>query len=209
MTLGYSKQTHVGVRGPTQHREARQKWKCLDVQIVRNPLPMVRSSRSFFFDPRRRVRACMCATKGEGTRSQRTTVANRRGSNIYKRLATMRLERENRERDSHATEALLRTLDDRGRSKGHRYRPACDALRTVASGVEGGHGEQRAKETSRREKRGGGKGSRDGGVPKNDVCVGLLPIDATTSSRVKFKTSHAHAVAYKSTVHYTRVGVVN
>lgn len=155
------------------------------------------------------VRVCMCATKGEGTRSQRTTVANRRGSNIYKRLATMRLERENRERDSHATEALLRTLDDRGRSKGHRYRPACDALRTVASGVEGGHGEQRAKETSRREKRGGGKGSRDGGVPKNDVCVGLLPIDATTSSRVKFKTSHAHAVAYKSTVHYTRVGVVN
>lgn len=68
------------------------------------------------------------------------------------------LERENRERDSHATEALLRTLDDRGRSKGHRYRPACDALRTVAGDVEGGQ-EQRAKETSRREKRGGGKGT--------------------------------------------------
>lgn len=47
------------------------------------------------------------------------------------------VEREKQERDGHATEALLRTLDDRGRSKGHRYRPACDALRTVASDVEG------------------------------------------------------------------------
>lgn len=139
-------------------------FRCSNCSMI--PFPWSDPPRSFFSmqdDARHAcVRVCMyvcarVATKGERTRSQRTTVANRRGS-TYKRLATMRLERENRERDSHATEALLRTLDDRGRSKGHRYRPACDALRTVASGVEGGHREQRAKETSRREKRGGGKG---------------------------------------------------
>lgn len=54
-----------------------------------------------------------------------------------KRTTADIVECEKQERDGHATEALLRTLDDRGRSKGHRYRPACDALRTVASDVEG------------------------------------------------------------------------
>lgn len=135
-----------------------------------------------------------------GTKGERTNVLKGRPlqteevQNTYKCLGERwSLERENRERDSHATEALLRTLDDRGRSKGHRYRPACDALRTVAGDVEGGQGAKSERDKQTREAW-RGKGSRDGGVPKNDVCVGL-PIDATTSSRVKFKTSHAHAVA--------------
>lgn len=102
-------------------------------------------------------RACMCVCARD---KRRTNVFSKDDRCKQKRLkrTNVSLERENRERDSHATEALLRTLDDRGRSKGHRYRPACDALRTVAGDVEGGQ-EQRAKETSRREKRGGGKGA--------------------------------------------------
>ena len=55
-----------------------------------------------------------------------------------------------RERDGHATEALLRTLDDGGRSKGHRYRPACDALRTV--GVQREKGDWKSKSARDRDR---------------------------------------------------------
>lgn len=140
-----------------------------------------------------RARVCTCIRQKENERVLKGRPLQTEEVQTYKCLGTMSLERENRERDSHATEALLRTLDDRGRSKGHRYRPACDALRTVAGDVEGGQGAKSERDKQTREAW-RGKGSRDGGVPKNDVCVGL-PIDATTSSRVKFKTSHAHAVA--------------
>lgn len=171
----------------------------LNVQIVRNPLPLV---LWIFFsmqhDARHvyeyaRARVCMCIRQKENERVLKGRPLQTEEVQTYKCLGTMSLERENRERDSHATEALLRTLDDRGRSKGHRYRPACDALRIVAGDVEGGQGAKSERDKQTREAW-RGKGSRDGGVPKNDVCVGL-PIDATTSSRVKFKTSHAHAVA--------------
>lgn len=171
----------------------------LNVQIVRNPLSLV---LWIFFsmqhDARHvyeyaRARVCMCIRQKENERVLKGRPLQTEEVQTYKCLGTMSLERENRERDSHATEALLRTLDDRGRSKGHRYRPACDALRTVAGDVEGDQGAKSERDKQTREAW-RGKGSRDGGVPKNDVCVGL-PIDATTSSRVKFKTSHAHAVA--------------
>lgn len=114
---------------------------------------------------------CVCVCVRD---KRRTNVFSKDDRCKQKRLkhTNVSLERENRERDSHATEALLRTLDDRGRSKGHRYRPACDALRTVAGDVEGGQ-EQRAKETSRREKRGGGKGAETRSTEKR--CVRRPP----------------------------------
>lgn len=116
----------------------------------------------------------------------------------------------------------MRTLDDRGRSKGHRYRPACDALQTVAGDVEGG---RRPKSDGDGARRGGAANGRRGGggggkgrrrrtagegkhrrrsAEKRRARVGP-PADATTFSAQIQNASHTHSrsrASYKSTVHH-------